>query len=89
MGEFDDIRDDVADKLAEKLGIHQWYSLHMMDMCMGTYTPEAHRGGCEAKREQLYAHEGNVYVGPFAHPRRSAIATVADFPLCRSLRPDL
>lgn len=40
MGEFDDIRDDVADKLAEKLGIHQWYSLHMMDMCMGTYTPK-------------------------------------------------
>ena len=40
MGEFDDIRDDVADKLAEKLGIHQWYSLHMTDMCMGTYTPK-------------------------------------------------
>ncbi|OBT45596.1 hypothetical protein VE00_03562 [Pseudogymnoascus sp. WSF 3629] len=41
MNEFNEIRGDVADKLAEKLGIHQWYNLHMTDMCMGTYTPKA------------------------------------------------
>ncbi|OBT93632.1 hypothetical protein VE01_08068 [Pseudogymnoascus verrucosus] len=41
MNEFNEIRGDVADKLAEKLGIHQWYNLHMTDMCMGTYTPRA------------------------------------------------
>jgi hypothetical protein len=40
-GEFDDIHNDITDKLAEKLGIHQWYSLHMTDMCMGTYSPKA------------------------------------------------
>lgn len=40
MDEFNDIRGDVADKLAEKLGIHQFYNLHMTDMCMGDYTPK-------------------------------------------------
>ncbi|OBT88152.1 hypothetical protein VE02_03534 [Pseudogymnoascus sp. 03VT05] len=41
MNEFNEIRGDVADKLAEMLGIHQWYNLHMTDMCMGMYTPKA------------------------------------------------
>lgn len=40
-GEFDDIRNDITDKLSEKLGIHQWYSMHMMTMCMGTFSPNA------------------------------------------------
>lgn len=32
---------DAADKLASELGIKQWYSMHMLDMCEGTYTPNA------------------------------------------------
>lgn len=31
----------MADKLAQELGIKQWYSLHLMDMCEGTYSPNA------------------------------------------------
>lgn len=39
--EFDEIRNDIADKLADKLGIQQWYSFHLMDMCMGMFSPNA------------------------------------------------
>ncbi|TGO21026.1 hypothetical protein BPAE_0247g00040 [Botrytis paeoniae] len=36
-----DLENDIADKLAETLGIEEWYSLHLMDMCQGYYTPNA------------------------------------------------
>ncbi|CZT03737.1 hypothetical protein WAI453_009018 [Rhynchosporium graminicola] len=39
--EFNELVADVADKLAKELGIHQWYSLHLMDMCEGEYKPNA------------------------------------------------
>jgi len=39
--ELNDIVGDIADKLAEELGIHQWYSLHLMNLCEGTYAPNA------------------------------------------------
>jgi hypothetical protein len=35
------IENDLADKLASKLGIKQWYSMHMMDLCEGVYSPNA------------------------------------------------
>ncbi|KAI9651307.1 hypothetical protein NHQ30_001345 [Ciborinia camelliae] len=35
------VENDIADKLAKTLGIKDWYSLHLMDMCEGTYTPNA------------------------------------------------
>jgi hypothetical protein len=35
----------VADKLAKELGIKQWYSLHLMDLCEGTYAPNATERG--------------------------------------------
>jgi len=38
---LNDIGNDIADKLASELGIKQWYSLHLMDLCEGTYTPNA------------------------------------------------
>ncbi|KAI3391145.1 hypothetical protein diail_7912 [Diaporthe ilicicola] len=38
---LDDIGNDVADKLANELGIEQFYSLHVMDMCEGNYAPNA------------------------------------------------
>ncbi len=44
-GDFNDIVGDVADKLAKKLGIHQWYSLHLMDLCYGEYKPNATEKG--------------------------------------------
>jgi hypothetical protein len=44
-GELEDIANDVvgdvADKLAAALGIHQFYSLHLMDLCEGQYEPNA------------------------------------------------
>ncbi|APA13769.1 hypothetical protein sscle_11g085390 [Sclerotinia sclerotiorum 1980 UF-70] len=36
-----DIGNEIADKLAEKLGIQEWYSMHLMDTCEGSYTPNA------------------------------------------------
>ncbi|RDL31958.1 Uncharacterized protein BP5553_09360 [Venustampulla echinocandica] len=39
---------DAADKLAKKLGIKQWYSLHLMDLCDGSYTPNATAQGTNA-----------------------------------------
>lgn len=40
-GDLDGYLNDLADKLASELGIEQWYSLHLMDMCEGTYKPNA------------------------------------------------
>ncbi|KAI1853221.1 hypothetical protein JX266_001927 [Neoarthrinium moseri] len=39
--ELDDIADDIADELSEKLGISQWYSLHVMTACEGQFAPNA------------------------------------------------
>lgn len=36
-----DIENDIADKLAEELGIQQWYSMHLMTLCEGMYKPNA------------------------------------------------
>lgn len=36
-----DVGDDVADKLADELGIEQFYTLHIMDLCQGDYAPNA------------------------------------------------
>ena len=35
------VEDDIADKLSEKLGIQQWYSLHVTNICRGTFAPNA------------------------------------------------
>lgn len=40
-GILDDIGNDIADKLADELGIEQFYSLHVMNMCEGSYAPNA------------------------------------------------
>jgi len=45
IDDFNEIGNDIADKLAAELGISQWYSLHLMDMCEGSYSPNAtHKG---------------------------------------------
>ncbi|ORY63062.1 actin cortical patch SUR7/pH-response regulator pali [Pseudomassariella vexata] len=36
-----DALDDIADELSTELGISQWYSLHIMNACEGTYAPNA------------------------------------------------
>lgn len=35
------IEGDVADRLSGAIGIRQWYSLHVMEYCEGTYSPNA------------------------------------------------
>jgi hypothetical protein len=40
-GGLDDLRGDIADKLAAELGISQWYSVHLLDTCQGSYSPNA------------------------------------------------
>lgn len=39
--ELNDIANDFADKVSAELGISQWYSLHIMDVCEGSYSPNA------------------------------------------------
>ncbi|KAI1415784.1 hypothetical protein F5Y13DRAFT_206724 [Hypoxylon sp. FL1857] len=39
--QLNDIANDVADGLAKKLGISQWYSLHVMTACEGNFAPNA------------------------------------------------
>ncbi|TVY35960.1 hypothetical protein LOCC1_G007353 [Lachnellula occidentalis] len=46
-GDLNGAINDVADKLSKKLGIKQWYSLHLMDSCEGTYAPNATKKGAD------------------------------------------
>ncbi|KAI5922612.1 actin cortical patch SUR7/pH-response regulator pali [Camillea tinctor] len=39
--EINDIANDYADRIAEELGISQWYSLHIMTACEGDFAPNA------------------------------------------------
>lgn len=36
-----DIQNGVATNLSQTLGFQQWYSLHMLDLCYGTFSPNA------------------------------------------------
>ncbi|PHH64832.1 hypothetical protein CDD81_3898 [Ophiocordyceps australis] len=40
------ITGDAADKLLDKLGVSQWYSLHIMDSCQGEFTPTFNVTNC-------------------------------------------
>lgn len=42
---LNDIGNDIAGKLSQELGIEQFYSLHIMDLCEGDYSPNATAGG--------------------------------------------
>ncbi|KAI3401091.1 hypothetical protein diail_236 [Diaporthe ilicicola] len=35
------IQNDLADQLAKKLGIKEFYSIHLVDLCQGDFTPKA------------------------------------------------
>lgn len=53
---FDDLKDDLQDsaanRLAEALGIQEWYSLHLLDMCMGNYAPNVTEEGARKNATQ-------------------------------------
>ncbi|RDW58121.1 hypothetical protein BP6252_13532 [Coleophoma cylindrospora] len=60
-GELASIEGDIADKLAQTLGISQWYSLHFMDMCQGSYAPNAtakhvHKNTTECSNQTAMYH---------------------------------
>ncbi|PSR82490.1 actin cortical patch SUR7/pH-response regulator pali [Coniella lustricola] len=38
---LNDVGNDVADKLSKELGIEQFYSIHVLDLCQGNYAPNA------------------------------------------------
>jgi uncharacterized membrane protein YagU involved in acid resistance len=38
--QLNDIGNNLADELAETLGLSEWYSLHIMSACQGFFTPE-------------------------------------------------
>lgn len=35
-----DIQNDIADKLAKELGIKEFYSIHLVDLCQGDFSPK-------------------------------------------------
>lgn len=39
--ELETIKDNLADELHEKLGIQQWYAVHLTNLCYGNFTPTA------------------------------------------------
>jgi hypothetical protein len=41
VADLSKVESDIADELAQKLGIREWYSLHVMDVCEGMFTPNA------------------------------------------------
>lgn len=41
IDKIDDINNEIADKLADRLGIHQFYSLHVLSICDGEFEPNA------------------------------------------------
>ncbi|KAF3763676.1 hypothetical protein M406DRAFT_332140 [Cryphonectria parasitica EP155] len=43
--ELEKIEDDLADELYSKLNIQQWYSVHLLDLCYGNFTPNATSAG--------------------------------------------
>jgi len=45
--ELDGVLNDVADDLSKVLGISQWYSLHILDQCEGSYSPNATAKGAK------------------------------------------
>ncbi|KAL6881320.1 actin cortical patch SUR7/pH-response regulator pali [Trichoderma novae-zelandiae] len=40
-GKINDLVGDIVDDLADDLGINDWYSLHIMNACMGSFGPNA------------------------------------------------
>lgn len=38
---INDVTGKIADKLAKKIGVKEWYSLHIMDSCEGYFAPNA------------------------------------------------
>lgn len=55
--ELNDIGNDIADKLSAELGISQWYSLHVMNACEGSYSPNATTPGAGYNTTNCTAQE--------------------------------
>ncbi|KAK3393287.1 actin cortical patch SUR7/pH-response regulator pali [Podospora didyma] len=45
VSEVNDIANDIADHLSAELGIHQFYSLHALSICEGSFSPNATANG--------------------------------------------
>ncbi|KAM7188455.1 Actin cortical patch SUR7/pH-response regulator PalI [Naviculisporaceae sp. PSN 640] len=41
IDKIDDINNEIADRLADRLGIHEFYSLHVLTICDGEFEPNA------------------------------------------------
>lgn len=41
LSSLSDIENDIADQLAKKLGIKEFYSIHLVDLCDGDFQPKA------------------------------------------------
>lgn len=55
------ISNDLADKLASELNIKQWYSLHLMDMCEGSYSPNATATGASKSSNMTCTNRTAMY----------------------------
>ncbi|KAF4629325.1 hypothetical protein G7Y89_g8826 [Cudoniella acicularis] len=59
--DLNSLGNDVADKLARELGIKEWYSLHLMDMCEGTFTPNATAAGASKASNMTCSNRTAMY----------------------------
>ncbi|KAI8623443.1 actin cortical patch SUR7/pH-response regulator pali [Xylariaceae sp. FL1651] len=63
LAELSSIEDEIADKLAKEIGVQQWYSLHVMDVCQGNFAPNATTSGAEYNVTSC-TQPLKTYIGP-------------------------
>jgi hypothetical protein len=47
--------DQIANELSQRIGIKQWYSMHMLDVCEGNYSPSATASGAGYNASKCWA----------------------------------
>ncbi|KAI0483143.1 hypothetical protein GGR56DRAFT_623091 [Xylariaceae sp. FL0804] len=58
---LNDIGNDIADKISDELGISQWYSLHVMTVCEGAFSPNATTPGAGYNTTNCTAQQAGVH----------------------------
>ncbi|KAI1207645.1 actin cortical patch SUR7/pH-response regulator pali [Annulohypoxylon truncatum] len=61
--EVSGIQDNIAGKLVKDIGIQQWYSVHVMDVCQGSFIPNSTAPGSEYNVTNC-TQPLKTYVGP-------------------------
>ncbi|GAP87282.1 putative sur7 protein [Rosellinia necatrix] len=57
---INDITNGIADQIVEELGISEWYSLHIMTLCEGMFSPNASKPGAWYNMTNCTSQQGGV-----------------------------